>query len=69
MCWSLYLASAANPFAEQLTFNEFLDKTKVPKTTDSQKVEPGLNDEQLQEQIEGADKILSGFVPPMKGGC
>jgi hypothetical protein len=68
MHWSLYLASVANPFTEQLTFNEFLEKSKAPKAVTSNKVEEGLNERQIKKQLDGANKILSGFVPPMKGG-
>jgi hypothetical protein len=66
--WSLYLASVANPFTEQQTFNEFLEKSKAPKAVTSKKIEPGLNEQQMKKQLDGANKILSGFVPPMKGG-
>jgi hypothetical protein len=67
MRWSLYLASVANPFAEQLTFNEFLEKTKAPKTA-PKKAETVLDGEQMKKQLDMADKILGGFVPPMEGG-
>jgi hypothetical protein len=65
--WSLYLASVANPFTEQQTFNEFLEKSKVPKAVASKKAE-GLNGRQMKKQLDGAKKMLVGFVPPMKGG-
>lgn len=66
-CWSLYLASVANPFSEHDTFEEFLKKTQTTAPRGQTKTEQGMNEKQLQKQLEKAEKLLGGFKPPMKG--
>ena len=70
-CWSLYLACVANPFSEyqSQSFEEFMSKLKAPAARNiSREVELGLNKVQMQKQVNNAAKVLSEFVPPMKGG-
>jgi len=33
-----------------------------------EKTEPTMNNAQIKLQVEKANKILNGFVPPLKGG-
>ena len=61
----------ANPFSEQQSqsFEEFMSKVKTPASRNiGGEVESGLNKVQMQKQVDNATKVLSEFVPPMKGG-
>lgn len=40
----------------------------VPKVEKTGKTEPTMNNAQIKLQVEKANKILNGFVPPLKGG-
>ena len=66
----MYLAGVANPFTElqEKSFNEFkqdcLDQTR--QQVDPQ--ESGVSDQRMKLQIDCANDILGGFVPPKKGG-
>lgn len=64
MCWSLYCASVSNSFSDTGSFEDFLKKTKTPVEQNRK----DLNGEQIQEQLYKADKLLSGFIPAVKGG-
>lgn len=68
MCWSLYCASVANAFSDPGSFDDFLKKLKNPAVQGGEKTESGMNDKQVRKQLDGAGKLLNGFVPPMKGG-
>lgn len=67
-CWSLYLASVSNPFTEEMTFDDFLKKTRTPVSKVQKEVEQGLNEKQMEVQLEKATKLLSGFIPPSERG-
>lgn len=64
MCWSLYCASVANPFFDTGSFEDFLKKLKTPIEQNGQE----LDSKQIQKQLDDADKLLGGFVPPAKVG-
>lgn len=64
MCWSLYCASVADSFSDTGSFEDFLKKLKTPTERNGQE----LDSKQIQKQLDNADKLLSGFVPPTKGG-
>ena len=34
----------------------------------TEQIEPTMNNAQIKLQVEKANKILNGFVPPLKGG-
>lgn len=40
----------------------------VPKVEKTEKTEQTMNNAQIKLQVEKANKILNGFVPPLKGG-
>lgn len=40
----------------------------VPKGEKTEQTEPTMNNAQIKLQVEKANKILNGFVPPLKGG-
>lgn len=63
MCWSLYCASVANSFSNAGSFEDFLKKCKTPVERNEQE----LNSIQIKKQLDKADRLLSGFVPPVKG--
>lgn len=71
-CWSLYLSCVSNPFAEDISFEDFLKKYG----TKTGPVEQGLNKKankpgktlNLQNQVLDAEKVLKGFVPPERKG-
>lgn len=64
MCWSLYCASVANSFSNVGSFEDFLKGCKTPIEQNTQE----LNSEQIQKQLDEADKLLSGFTPSVKEG-
>lgn len=68
MCWSLYLACVANPLSDAGSFDDFMKKYKHPAKENEPKAEQGMNNRQMQKQLEKAGRVLSGFTPPMKGG-
>lgn len=39
-----------------------------PKVEKTEQTEPTMNNAQIKLQVEKANKILNGFVPPLKGG-
>lgn len=70
--WNLYCAVSANAFAGDIgTFDEFRYKLNHPQRKEMDKTEqsePSMNKSQIMLQVEKSKKLLSGFVPPMKGG-
>ena len=68
LCWSLYLASVANPLSDTGSFDDFLKKYKAPAIQKKPKTEQGVNNRQIQKQLDRAEKLLAGFAPPVKGG-
>lgn len=68
MCWALYLSYAANPFSDAGSFEEFQRKLKMPVSLGEAETEQGINDKQMQGQLDKADQLLRQFVPPVKGG-
>ena len=40
----------------------------APKGNNTEQTEPTMNNAQIKLQVEKANKILNGFVPPLKGG-
>lgn len=68
--WDVYCAITANAFADDIgSFDEFrsrMNQTESVPTVEQN--EPIMNKSQMNLQVEKANKILSGFVPPMKGG-
>lgn len=40
----------------------------VPKVEKTEQTEPTMNNAQIKLQMEKVNKILNGFVPPLKGG-
>lgn len=66
-CWSLYLSCLANPFSEQQsqTFKEFMNSIESPdKPVTHEPKKIGLTKSEVLKQVDEANKILSGFVPP-----
>lgn len=51
-------------------FEEFKQRfmSTVPKVEKTEQTEPTMNNAQIKLQVEKANKILNGFVPPLKGG-
>ena len=68
--WNLYCAISANAFAEDVgSFTEFKEIFTNSSTGGRPKqTEQTMNDTQIKVQVEKANKILNGFVPPLKGG-
>lgn len=69
--WDLYCAITANPLADDVgNFEEFKQRfmSTVPKVEKTEQTEPTMNNAQIKLQVEKANKILNGFVPPLKGG-
>ena len=65
--WNLYCAITANAFADDVgNFEEF--KQKFGEKKETERTEPTLNNNQIELQIEKSNRILQGFVPPVKGG-
>lgn len=67
MCWSLYCASAANPLSDTGSFEEFLKKFKTSTTKDNRQYGEGVDNGQMEKQLNKADEMLKGFAPPIKG--
>lgn len=70
-CWSLYLSCVANPFSEEITFEDFLKKYGTKTEPTEQKLNKKGNKPKkmnLQQQVLKAEKLLNGFVPPGKKG-
>lgn len=40
----------------------------APKVEKTEQTEPTMNNAQIKLQVEKANKILNGFVPPLNGG-
>jgi hypothetical protein len=40
----------------------------APKVEKTEQTEQTMNNAQIKLQVEKANKILNGFVPPLKGG-
>lgn len=51
-----------------MTFDDFLKKTRTPVSKVQKEVEQGLNNKQLEVQLEKATKLLSGFTPLTEWG-
>ena len=51
-----------------MTFDDFLKKTRTPVSKVQKEVEQGLNEKQMETQLEKATKLLSGFTPPTGRG-
>lgn len=69
--WDLYCAITANPLADDVgNFEEFKQRfmSTAPKVEKTEQTEPTMNNAQIKLQMEKANKILNGFVPPLKGG-
>lgn len=69
--WDLYCAITANPLADDVgNFEEFKQRFMgtAPKVEKTEQTEPTMNNAQIKLQVEKANKILNGFVPPSKGG-
>lgn len=69
--WDLYCAITANPLADDVgNFEEFKQRfmSTAPKGNNTEQTEPTMNNAQIKLQVEKANKILNGFVPPLKGG-
>ena len=69
--WDLYCAITSNPFAEDIgSFEEFKQRfnNSASSGEKTEQTEQVMNGEQIKSQVEKANKILNGFVPPMKGG-
>lgn len=69
--WNLYCAISANALADDIgSFDEFRNKLNHPTNAvpTVEQTEPTLNRSQMDLQVEKANKLLSGFIPPMKGG-
>jgi len=68
--WDLYCAITANPLADDVgNFEEFKQRfMSTPKVEKTEQTEPTMNNAQIKLQMEKANKILNGFVPPLKGG-
>lgn len=51
-------------------FEEFKQRfmSTAPKGNNTEQTEPTMNNAQIKLQVEKANKILNGFVPPLKGG-
>ena len=51
-------------------FEEFKQRfmSTAPKVEKIEQTEPTMNNAQIKLQVEKANKILNGFVPPLKGG-
>lgn len=64
MRWSLYCASVANIFSNVGSFEEFQKKCK----TSVGREEQVMNVQQIRKQLDKADKLLDGFIPPVKEG-
>lgn len=65
--WNLYCAITANAFADDVgNFEEF--KQKFGEKKETERTEPTLNNNQIELQLEKSNRILQGFVPPVKGG-
>lgn len=63
--------SKANPLADDVgNFEEFKQRfmSTAPKVEKIEQTEPTMNNAQIKLQVEKANKILNGFVPPLKGG-
>lgn len=67
--WELYCAITANPLADDVgNFEEFKQQLSGTPRKRSEQTEPTMNNAQIKLQVEKANKILNGFVPPLKGG-
>ena len=69
--WDLYCAITANPLADDVgNFEEFKQRfgNTAPKGEKTEQTEPTMNNAQIKLQVEKANKILNGFVPPLEGG-
>ncbi len=64
LCWQLYCAYFANPFARTMTYEEFKGGEKP--TWKESKPASIKNDIDIEKQLLRSKKILSSFVPPMK---
>ena len=65
--WNLYCAITANAFADDVgNFEEF--KQKFGEKKENEQTEPTLNNNQIELQLEKSNRILQGFVPPVKVG-
>ena len=62
-CFALYLSSVANPFAEQMTFDDFLQKA-----TGRRKGAAKQSTKTPAELVADAEKVLAGFTPPQREG-
>lgn len=60
-CWALYLAVVSNPFAESVSFDEFMKRTK-PKKAEAE-IKSFTKNSQLKGQVLKATKVLNGFKP------
>lgn len=66
--WNLYCAITANAFADKVgSFEDFKQRT-MSTPQKHERSEPETGKVQIKKQIEKANKILSGFAPPAKGG-
>ena len=64
MHWLLYCASVANIFSNVGSFEEFQKKSKTSVGQEEQM----MNAQQIRKQLDKADRLLEGFVPPVKEG-
>lgn len=66
--WDLYCAMMANPFTGDVgNFEEFKRRFNTSKRK-TESTEHAMNNAQIRQQVEKANRILNGFVPPEKGG-
>ncbi len=65
-CWSLYLATVSNPFAEAMSFEQFRGKYGTKKTEEKPRKgkETGMREPEIRRQVQRAEGVLKGFVPP-----
>lgn len=47
---------------------QFKTMSTAPKVEKTEQTEPTMNNAQIKLQVEKANEILNGFVPPLKGG-
>ena len=66
-CWLLYLAVVSNPFAEPVSFDEFMKRMK-PENTKA-KIGSFTKTSQVEKQVLKAAKILKGFKPSGQQGA
>ncbi|MCD8308593.1 MAG: hypothetical protein LUD19_01965 [Clostridia bacterium] len=64
LCWQLYCAYFANPFAQAMTYEEFKGGGK--STGKKSKPTSEGKDIDIEKQLLRSKKILGSFVPPMK---